>query len=1216
MPTAEYTYTRDPEISEGGNEVFTYTYVDGDGDTVSATLTITVPDINSVPEILSSENLTVDEDGLLAIRNDDEGQINPTESNNGGNATDSGEITVAYGNDQPANLGDAITFINPAALNGQLTQGGLPITFSIDGSGNLIGQVNGVGPAVVTIAFTTVSETNGIVTYGYQVTLSGQVDQAYPNGDQTEAGITLTGVQFQVTDSDGETDTSSFNVTIFDDVPSADDFEVTQDAEDQGSPVVVDITVGLEEGADGVDLNDVTWEVTSGIEANLSFDPTTGEFTYDPDNSETGDVIFTYTVVDGDGDEITQTVTIHLASDTAPSIESVDNVIVDEDGLAGIANEDEAGLQDDPEELDANEDADVTGEIEVDYGNDLPADVDGAIALVDNGSLDNQLVSLDGDPILFTLEGGELVGRADTDGDDIGDSAPLVVISLVAGATTDGTTVTYTYRVQLLGPIGHPEGDDIETEVTLTGVDFVVTDSDGTETAGSFDVDIFDDVPSADDFEVTQDAEDQGSPVVVDITVGLEEGADGVDLNDVTWEVTSGIEANLSFDPTTGEFTYDPDNSETGDVIFTYTVVDGDGDEITQTVTIHLASDTAPSIESVDNVIVDEDGLAGIANEDEAGLQDDPEELDANEDADVTGEIEVDYGNDLPADVDGAIALVDNGSLDNQLVSLDGDPILFTLEGGELVGRADTDGDDIGDSAPLVVISLVAGATTDGTTVTYTYRVQLLGPIGHPEGDDIETEVTLTGVDFVVTDSDGTETAGSFDVDIFDDVPSATDEAEQNVGEGDTATGTFDFVEGADGASVTHVNGTVLVFDEVTGWSQQVNLGSGSSIIVKADGSYEFTAGDPTLGTPSITGTFTVTDGDGDQVEADFEFDVADEYGPTASSPTAWVDDDGFPTGNPDSIDGDHADDDLDGDGDETTYSGNLVTSFGGDLAGSVNFADMDGNSEAIGQETVTYSWNALTNTLTATITASPDDTRENTTLFEVVVTPSTGAYTVTLEQNVLHAPPGTNTENDATVTLDYEVLDSDGTSANGVLTLNFDDDIPTDFTPEAAVAENTGGDVVSGFLDLDETLDDNIGADRPASLVFDIPDDEDGTPLLNTDDVAITVGGSPVLLFLEDDGSITATTDRDDPNATVFVATLDLATSSYEITFSKPLDNGSTSASDFTGAAAGNQDWIGIDPDLFGDPPAALDIEDTDDPNPEIGRFAHHRVRARRSRT
>src|SRR3546814_17145781 len=88
-----------------------------------------------------------------------------------------------------------------------------------------------------------------------------------------------------------------------------------------------------------------------------------------------------------------------------------------------------------------------------------------------------------------------------------------------------------------------------------------------------------------------------------------------------------------------------------------------------------------------------------------------------------------------------------------------------------------------------------------------------------------------------------------------------------------------------------------------------------------------------------------------------------------------------------------------------------------------------------VGQESVQLGWNAGTNTLTGT---GPRGA-----LFTVELTnPATGAYKVTLLDNVLHAPGGD--ENDAAATLIFAVTDSDGSTANGTLPLAFADDAPT----------------------------------------------------------------------------------------------------------------------------------------------------------------------------
>ena len=57
---------------------------------------------------------------------------------------------------------------------------------------------------------------------------------------------------------------------------------------------------------------------------------------------------------------------------------------------------------------------------------------------------------------------------------------------------------------------------------------------------------------------------------------------------------------------------------------------------------------------------------------------------------------------------------------------------------------------------------------------------------------------------YVITDADGSAVTGStLTITFDDDAPTATNEASQNVAEGATVTGMLDFVQGADGATVT-----------------------------------------------------------------------------------------------------------------------------------------------------------------------------------------------------------------------------------------------------------------------------------------------------------------------------------------------------------------------------------------------------------------------------
>ena len=266
---------------------------------------------------------------------------------------------------------------------------------------------------------------------------------------------------------------------------------------------------------------------------------------------------------------------------------------------------------------------------------------------------------------------------------------------------------------------------------------------------------------------------------------------------------------------------------------------------------------------------------------------------------------------------------------------------------------------------------------------------------------------------------------------------------------------------------MTHINGTALVFNPAdSNYSQAIAIGAGS-IKVKADGSYTFTADNPTTSpVPPTSATFTVTDGDGDTATANVSFQVTDANTPTSGTASAAVDDDGLSGGNPASttVDLNANTGDAPGDTSEATFTGVLGGSVGGDGAGQRLLVCGSERHDRHGRhgdgELQLECWQQHAD-------GDGDRGPARDALFTVVVTnPATGAYKVTLLDNVLHAG-GPNEENatDPTTSLIYTITDADGSSATGTLTITFDDDAPT-ATAEASqnVAE---GATVTGTLDF-----------------------------------------------------------------------------------------------------------------------------------------------------
>ena len=102
----------------------------------------------------------------------------------------------------------------------------------------------------------------------------------------------------------------------------------------------------------------------------------------------------------------------------------------------------------------------------------------------------------------------------------------------------------------------------------------------------------------------------------------------------------------------------------------------------------------------------------------------------------------------------------------------------------------------------------------------------------------------------------------------------------------------------------------------------------------------------------------------------------------------------------------------------EASFKGTLGGSLGGDGAGTNGFAWVVPADGLVGLDTVHYT--LAGNVLTATITASSDATRIGHALFTATITnPATGAYTVTLLDNVLNAGGPNNEATNATAAIE-----------------------------------------------------------------------------------------------------------------------------------------------------------------------------------------------------
>ena len=138
--------------------------------------------------------------------------------------------------------------VDTPALDGQLqTHDGQSVTFALSG-GDLVGSAGATEVIRIHLVSAAAGPGAGNVTYTYSTTLSQPLEHA---DGALENAITLTGVTVQVTDSDSDTLPVSFNVTIVDDVPQANNdgtFTVTE-----GTPLLITTALANDLfGADGV----------------------------------------------------------------------------------------------------------------------------------------------------------------------------------------------------------------------------------------------------------------------------------------------------------------------------------------------------------------------------------------------------------------------------------------------------------------------------------------------------------------------------------------------------------------------------------------------------------------------------------------------------------------------------------------------------------------------------------------------------------------------------------------------------------------------------------------------------------------------------------------------------------------------------------------------------------------------------------------------------
>jgi T1SS-143 domain-containing protein len=722
----QYTYTYNDAANSGNHtENFTYTLVDFDGDTDPATLTISITD--KVPTVVTATPSQIIEDTLLVPGVD----------------TTTGQVVVEMNGQGPGNV-----TLNTNGLNALgLTSNGEAITYSVSGNGKTLTATDAGGNVVFTVVLGAPTVNGTQTTTPYTFTLLQPLDHAPGNG------VNNTGIPFSftATDSDGDSTTSSFTVTVVDDVPVANDDVGT--VNDGSNTAVGNVITNDQLSADNPNvLKEVSFGGTfksfatpDGTDAGGKFVLLNGQYgqlkiyengqyTYTVNANNVGNHtdMFKYTLVDFDGDTDPATLTVNII-DKGPGAPVDIKTSVDES-------------------FDLN--APLVGNINV-VGATSYAMTPGSFSS-DGSQLNNQLTS-NGVPVTVTLVNGQYVGMAG--------NVEVFRMSISANGQ-----YTFVQKEQL----DHANGSD-PNDMIILNFNYTASDADGDSVQGHIEVYVKDDAPVA-------------AADVKNIPDGSNTATGNVMTNDNLSEDTANTLKNVSFGATNksfatpdgtdaggkfvllngqygqlkiyenGNYTYTVNANNVGNNtdVFNYVLKDFDGDSSPTTLTINI-TDKVPSVVSATPSTIIEDTLLvpGVDT--------------------TTGNITVEMNGQ-----GGGVTLNTNGLSGLGLTS-NGQTISYTVSnGGKTLTATDSGGD--------VVFTVTLGTPTmNGTQQVTPYTFTLLQPVDHATANG--TNGLPIPLNFTATDADGDTATGSFTVNIIDDVPVAVADV-KNIPDGSTtATG-------------------------------------------------------------------------------------------------------------------------------------------------------------------------------------------------------------------------------------------------------------------------------------------------------------------------------------------------------------------------------------------------------------------------------------------
>ena len=634
-----------PALDYNGPVTITYEIEDADGDTSSATVTFDVTPVDDTPTAVNDTPADVAEDSgttnIAVLGNDSFGGDGPSTGtinvtaipaavgtavvNNGGTPNDptddtidftpaldyNGPVTITYEiedadgdtssatvtfdvtpvddtptatNDTPADVAEDSGTTNIAVLGNDSFGGDGPSTGTI----NVTAIPAAVGTAVVNNGGTPNDPTDDTIDFTPALDYNGPVT-----------------ITYEIEDADGDTSsaTVTFDVTPVDDTPTATNDTPADVAEDSGTTNIA--VLGNDSfGGDGpstgtINVTAIPAAVGTAVVNNggTPNDPTDDTIDFTPALDYNGPVTITYEIEDADGDTSSATVTFDVTPVDDTPTATDDNLTVDEDSTAGVANQIDVSTNDNigGDGGDGDDFAIATGPT-----NGTVVEVsDGVFEYVPNVGFSGT------DSFTYTItdvDGSTATATVNVTVNDTGD--PLAVNDTTT--TIEDTPVT-TGNVLT--------NDTVIDDATITAFDAisanggtVVNNGDGTFTytppVGFVGDDTFtytlcdDDTPaSCSTATVTVTVTDEGDPVAVDDTVTTIEDTPVTTGNVLDNDTVVDDATITAFDATStnggtvvnngdGTFTYTPPPGFVGDDTFTYTLCDDDTPASCSTATV------------------------------------------------------------------------------------------------------------------------------------------------------------------------------------------------------------------------------------------------------------------------------------------------------------------------------------------------------------------------------------------------------------------------------------------------------------------------------------------------------------------------------------------------------------------------------------------------------------------------------------------------------